>query len=373
MRDAWEMTEQLAASASRGDPVASAILGTRMSMVITDPRQHDNPIVFVNDAFLALTRYSRDEIIGRNCRFLQGTETSKQTVQAIHDALARNRDISVDILNYRKDGSPFWNALYISPVFNEKRELLYFFASQIDATARIEFAQRLENEKKQIEKEIQLISEEYTNELNIKTALMHEVDHRVKNNLQIITSLILMQNNAVADPKLHEILNTILHRIETISAIHAQLYKTERQGYVDFTKIVNDITVAQEIFAAHRPITVIRDTEPAFISAAQSTPLGLIYNEILTNAYKHAFPDDRPGIISIKVRSDTETIRLNISDNGVGQSNMLTGTNTFGQTLIHALCRQTKATIKVNDTSPGLNIEIIAPVDKGLGAKQGQG
>jgi PAS domain-containing protein len=70
--DAWHMTGDLHAEQGKGDPFAAAIRATRMPMIVTDPRQPDNPIVFANDAFLHLTGYRRDEVMGRNCRFLQG-------------------------------------------------------------------------------------------------------------------------------------------------------------------------------------------------------------------------------------------------------------------------------------------------------------
>ncbi len=84
-------------------------------MIVTDPRQFDNPIVFANDAFLKLTGYSRLEVAGRNCRFLQGpADTDPAAVDRIRDAVRDEVDIKIDLLNYRKDGSTFHNALYIA-------------------------------------------------------------------------------------------------------------------------------------------------------------------------------------------------------------------------------------------------------------------
>ncbi len=96
-------------------------------MIITDPKQQDNPIIFANDAFLKMTGYAREEIQGKNCRFLQGPETDRNDVTRIREAIENRTDIGVDLLNYRKDGTKFWNALYISPVSNEAGELQYFF------------------------------------------------------------------------------------------------------------------------------------------------------------------------------------------------------------------------------------------------------
>jgi PAS domain S-box-containing protein len=106
---------------------------TRMPMLITDPRQPDNPIVFVNDAFARLTGYTREETLGRNCRFLQGPGTNIEDVDRVRQAIKDREPIEIDLLNYKKDGTLFWNRLLVSPVFDDD-ELTYFFASQLDVT-----------------------------------------------------------------------------------------------------------------------------------------------------------------------------------------------------------------------------------------------
>ena len=120
----------------RGNIFFAAVEMTRMPMVVTDPNQTDNPIVFANGAFLDLTEYQEHQVIGRNCRFLQGEDTSRQTVAEVREALQQQRAVAVDILNYKASGKAFWNALFIGPVFDEHGKLLYFFASQMDITRR---------------------------------------------------------------------------------------------------------------------------------------------------------------------------------------------------------------------------------------------
>jgi len=120
----------------RGNIFFAAVEMTRMPMLVTDPRQPDNPIVFVNRAFLDLTLYDEQEVIGRNCRFLQGPQTDPATVAEIRAAVAEERAVALDILNYKADGTPFWNALYLGPIFDHEGHLLYFFASQMDVTER---------------------------------------------------------------------------------------------------------------------------------------------------------------------------------------------------------------------------------------------
>ncbi|GGF71265.1 signal transduction histidine kinase [Paracoccus acridae] len=115
------------------DPFAAAMRATRMPMLITDPRQPDNPIVFVNDAFGRLTGYTREETLGRNCRFLQGPGTNVDDVDRLRQAIARRVPVEVELLNYKKDGGIFWNRVLVSPVFDGD-DLTYFFASQLDVT-----------------------------------------------------------------------------------------------------------------------------------------------------------------------------------------------------------------------------------------------
>ena len=116
-----------------GDASKAALLTDEergKSMVISDPSLSDTPIIFTSDEFEKQTGYPPEEVLGRNCRFLQGPETDPKAVQAIRDALAAKTKITIDILNYRKDGSKFWNRLRIRPVFNAKGELDYFVGTQ---------------------------------------------------------------------------------------------------------------------------------------------------------------------------------------------------------------------------------------------------
>jgi len=120
----------------RGNIFFAAVEMTRMPMVVTDPNQDDNPIVFANGAFFDLTGYAEKDVVGRNCRLLQGPDTDRATVAEVRRALSEERAVAVDILNYKANGEPFWNALFIGPIFDQHGKLLYFFASQMDITER---------------------------------------------------------------------------------------------------------------------------------------------------------------------------------------------------------------------------------------------
>ncbi|KKB78403.1 histidine kinase [Devosia soli] len=146
---------ELHKSAASNDPFAAAVRATRMPMLITDPDQPDNPIVFLNDAFTKLTGYTRDEVLGKNCRFLQGAATNADDVTRVRNAIARREPIEIDLLNYRKDGSSFWNRLLISPVFDENGHLTYFFASQFDVSPDRNRLAELQMSQGELESEVE--------------------------------------------------------------------------------------------------------------------------------------------------------------------------------------------------------------------------
>ena len=114
-----------------------AVVATDMSFTITDPRREDAPLVWVNPSFTTLTGYSAEEAVGRNCRFLQGVNTDRAAVERIAEALRRRRPITEVLLNYRRDGTAFWNQVAISPVFDGSGDLVNFVGVQNDVTERV--------------------------------------------------------------------------------------------------------------------------------------------------------------------------------------------------------------------------------------------
>ncbi|TDN86485.1 PAS domain S-box-containing protein [Stakelama pacifica] len=133
---------------ARADIFFAAVKTTRMPMIVTDPHREDNPIIFCNAAFERMTGYKQSEIVGSNCRFLQGPETDKDSIGLVRDAIARKEEVAVEILNYRKNGSTFWNALFVSPVFGDNGDLLYYFGSQLDISRRKEAEEALHQAQK---------------------------------------------------------------------------------------------------------------------------------------------------------------------------------------------------------------------------------
>src|SRR3954454_783717 len=121
-----------------------AVVATDIAFTITDPRQPDDPLVWVNPSFTRISGYSYEESVGRNCRFLQGPATERKAVDDLRQALSDRQPITTTLLNYRKDGTAFWNQLSITPVFDGANQLASFVGVQTDVTERV----RVEDDRK---------------------------------------------------------------------------------------------------------------------------------------------------------------------------------------------------------------------------------
>ncbi|KAK4782730.1 hypothetical protein SAY86_007104 [Trapa natans] len=154
--DSWDLAER-ERDIRQGIDLATTLERIEKNFVITDPRLPDNPIIFASDSFLELTEYTREEILGRNCRFLQGPETDQATVSKIRDAIWEQREITVQLINYTKCGKKFWNLFHLQPMRDQKGELQYFIGVQLDGSSHVEplrnrLSERTEQESTKIVK-----------------------------------------------------------------------------------------------------------------------------------------------------------------------------------------------------------------------------
>jgi PAS domain S-box-containing protein len=309
-------------------------------MVITNPRLPDNPIVFANEAFQHLAGYSGDEIIGRNCRFLQGPDTDREAVSRIRAAVEAEASLNVELLNYRKDGSRFWNALYLSPVKGADGEVQFFFASQLDVTERVD-AQRVVTEQRDaVEAEVRARTADLRAALDAKTTLLHEVDHRVKNNLTMIGSLLRLQARGLPDPALRETVDNMLSRVDALASVHKKLYQGEDIGRFDLSGFA--VALVGDILEASRRSDVALKicVEPTQIATRNAAAVGLILSEIATNAVRHAFPADHGGAITLTLQRNQRVVNASVSDDGVGMAADPPRPGAIGRSLIQRLSRQ---------------------------------
>ncbi|CAI48418.1 receiver/sensor/bat box HTH-10 family transcription regulator Bat (homolog to bacterioopsin activator) [Natronomonas pharaonis DSM 2160] len=147
----------VAATMDTDDPMAADLQLSKRTLdeapvgvVVADPHEEDEPLVYINEAFERLTGYERHEVLGRNCRFLQGEDTNPEAVATIRQAVDDRRPVSVELLNYRKDGEPFWNQLNIAPIRDDDGRVTHLVGFQTDITERKEVELRAQRQAEQL-------------------------------------------------------------------------------------------------------------------------------------------------------------------------------------------------------------------------------
>jgi PAS domain S-box-containing protein len=129
---------KVSSKVKRQNPVLESIQHSPIATVISDPKLPDNPIISANDSFCALTGYKMDEIIGRNCKFLTGENTESWQTEKLRQGISSLQPVLVELLNYKKDGTPFRNAVLVAPIFDDEGALEYFIGSQIELKDEVE-------------------------------------------------------------------------------------------------------------------------------------------------------------------------------------------------------------------------------------------
>ncbi|GBF37358.1 PAS domain S-box protein [Leptospira johnsonii] len=181
--------------------------------------------------------------------------------------------------------------------------------------------------------------------LKEKESMLQEIHHRVKNNLQVISSLLGLQYENTEDPNLKRILKECENRVKSMGFVHAELYRSENFAAVDLENYFT--TVSSNLIRAYGGLPRIKlqlDLSSLEVSIERAIPLGLILNELLTNSLKYAFPEDRSGKIQIRIFKEEPNIVFSYSDDGVGfRKENHVGSGTIGIQLIEILSRQLKA------------------------------
>ena len=267
----------------RGDLALVAVERTRMAMMASDPRLPDNPIVLANQSFLDMCGYTADEVVGRNCRFLQGPETDPAAIDQIRDDLAHDRETTIELINYRKDGSTFWNQLHISPVRDANGVVVYHFASQQDVTGE------------RRAKELQAA----------ELALLREVDHRARNALALVQGIVRLSRADDAG----EYARAVQGRVEALALAHGLLAEG-RWRDVPIDRLVAGIVRGLAL-------TGVNATGGSLgLAPDQVQPLALVLHELFDNAQRHGALSAEGGKLDIDWRSTGDEVVIRIKEAG---------------------------------------------------------
>lgn len=309
--------EQLQDAARENTQLASAIANLTSGVVISDPSLPDNPVIFANAAFYSLTGYSPGEVLDRNCRFLQGPETDPATVQEIREAIAARRIFQGDILNYRKDGSTFWDELTITPVFDQVGTLLNFVGLQSDITARRETALALQRAKAEAERAnaaksefLSRMSHELRTPLNaiLGFAQLAELDVETADERENIEQI------SRAGGRLLQLINEILD----ISRIESGHMSLALQAMPLGVAVTSAIALVRPL-AAERKVTLADVSCWQFVLADEQRLQQVLLN-LLSNAIKY---NREGGSVTVSCQETTaDRLRITIEDTGIGIAEM---------------------------------------------------
>ena len=305
----------------------------------------DHRILLFNRAAEELFKVSAAEIMGKSMAELYPAENWPSARDRFDRAL-RGEIVRDDVhLDFR--GRKMILSVTEVPLRNEAGEIYGLCGIARDVSRRVELERELESS------------------LQEKEALLREIHHRVKNNMQIISSLLNLQACHVQNPVLTAILRDCQNRIRSMAIIHEHLYKSTNLSRIDFADYLNRLLL--HLYNVHRQsqarIELETELQPLEMEIGSAIPLGMLASELISNSFKHAFPDGRSGRVRIILQSIPPSgFRLEISDDGVGLPDdfSVERTMTFGLQLVGLLRDQIGARLEVDRTS-GTRFVITAP------------
>jgi PAS domain S-box-containing protein len=352
----------------QGGMFVEAVRRTRMPMLVTDATLPGNPIVFANQSFVDLSGYSMDELLGQDPHFMNGKGTDPEAIRRYEAAILEGRDETLEILQYRKDGTPFRAMLFASPIDDDQGTVTNHFLSYLDISRRYDAEQSLRTLTAELEdrvatrtRELESANRKLSALVAEREMLLVEVNHRAKNSLAIAASLLAIQGRRQPDPAVRALFEEAQDRLNAMARVHDLLSKSEKAQQVDVSVYVTDLCEAL------RPITENDDRirleakmEDAIeVDADTAVPLGIVLTELITNAVKYAFPAPRSGTILVQARrSQPGWIELVVRDDGIGVSNLREGSLGYG--LIRSLVQQVQGQIDVRSDA-GLTATISFP------------
>ena len=219
---------------------------------------------------------------------------------------------------------------------------------------------RVQSANKTIESQSKAISQS----LQEKESLLKEIHHRVKNNLQIISNLMAKQARKTTDSTVKKMMKEGQDRVQSMALIHQNLYQSEQLSNIGIKAYLEELTqnIAKTQKISGKEVAIVLDTDDSKLDIDTAIPIGLILNELITNAYKYAFPERDAGEIKISFQKTTEKgFQLQVNDNGIGISNdfNIDKAKSLGLNLVRGLVEQLDGTMKLVGSNQGTQFELV--------------
>jgi PAS domain S-box-containing protein len=354
-----------------GGPFVAAVEATRMPMVVTDPTVDDNPIVYVNQSFIDLFGYSREEVLGQNYFFLTGPDTDPEVERLIRAAMIVDEPLNLEVRLRTKSGQEVWAAQFVSPVHDDHGRVIQHFASFWDITRRVRAERRTRRLNEVLESRVKERTQELQTELDRRHALegvltesirekdkllgqrsvlLHEVNHRAKNSIAMAISMLRLQMARQGNPGVSEALENAIQRLDHLARIHELLYRQDSNDVqsVDMAAYLTEL--CRNFDHLQSPddlrIELTSDADDITLDVDRAINVALIAGEAITNALKHAFPDKRRGAVRVGLHQEGDEVLLSIEDNGVGLS-ATPRAGSMGLRLIEGMARSLNGTLTI--------------------------
>lgn len=349
----------------QGGMFVEAVRVTRMPMMVTDATLAGNPIIFVNDAFLSLSGYSTEESLGQDPHFMNGAGTDPAAIASYEASMAEGQDATLELVQYRKDGSPFRAMLFATALNDGQGTVTNNFLSYLDISRRYDAEEALRVMTEQLEgrvtartKELEAANAALSQVVAEREMLVAEVNHRAKNSLAIAASLISLQAHRQIDGHVKALFVETQERLTAMARVHDLLSKSEAMQLIDVSTYIRDLCEAHRpIASSEGRIQIETDLEEGIlVDPDTAVPLGIVLTELITNALKYAFPGSRSGRLLAELRrKPDDVIEVVICDDGVGMAEAREGSLGYG--IIRSLVRQIGGTLDVRSLA-GLTVTI---------------
>jgi PAS domain S-box-containing protein len=319
-------------------------------------------ILRCNRTLALATGYTKEEIVGRPIFEMYPPDCIEQAKQAFHSFVETGHVRETELQLKCKDGSAIDVSLNVSPVRDERGQILYSRSSWRDITDQKRMEREIRQLNTQLEQRVMARTAELHAALQEKTVLLNEVHHRVKNNLQVISSLLSLQAAHTENPAVQRVLTESQGRVKAMALIHQLLYERKDFSRVQLGEYLDRLAhlVLNTYAVGGARIAIKADVADLSLDLQRAIACGLLVNELLTNAIKHAFPGGRAGQVCIELKEmdDHEAI-LALSDNGVGlpEGFSLAGGKSLGLQLVALLADQIGAALSIRD-GPGARFEL---------------
>jgi two-component sensor histidine kinase len=238
-----------------------------------------------------------------------------------------------------------------------------------------EFTALLEGRVRERTAELERTTAQLEDALAHRELLVREVNHRVKNSLQLVASLLSLQSRRIEDPAMTAALAEARSRVQTIAKVHERFYRTSRIGTVELVSFLAELcaSIGESLGSASSAGAIEVSGTELIVPMDLATPVAIIVNELVTNAVKHAYPDGETGPINVIVSHDAARIDIEVRDAGRGlvEEHDPAGRRTLGLTVVGALTRQLRGTWRIEDAAPGTSIVIELPRAAALEPEEG--